>query len=177
MFRDPRNGCLSGTSGRPGASSVFAAEEKMTERTHIFERTLQTAYGWVDEVAEEIGADRQVAWNALGAVLRATRDRLPIGLAAHFAAELPTIIRGAYYDQFRPSELPDRSRTLEEFLEHVGGGMGPKPAVDVQDATRAVFKVTAAKIDKGQADNVRAALPEPVRQIWPDRSASAAGAS
>jgi uncharacterized protein (DUF2267 family) len=56
----------------------------------------------------------------LGAVLRGVRDRIPLDLAAHLGAQLPLLVRGAYYDQFRPSELPDKSRSLDEFLQAIG---------------------------------------------------------
>jgi uncharacterized protein (DUF2267 family) len=40
----------------------------------------------------------------LGAVLHALRDRPQIGLAVHLGAQLPLLVRGLYYDQWRPSE-------------------------------------------------------------------------
>src|SRR5215216_2105665 len=47
----------------------------------VFDKTLQTTNTWLDEIMAKIGPDRQLAWHALGAVLRALRDRLPLGLA------------------------------------------------------------------------------------------------
>lgn len=38
-----------------------------------------------------------------GVVLRTLRDSLPPDLGANLAAELPLLIRGAYYDQYNPS--------------------------------------------------------------------------
>ena len=38
------------------------------------------------EICEDLGPDRQVAWHALGSVLRTIRDRLPVELAAFEAA-------------------------------------------------------------------------------------------
>src|SRR2546423_5270300 len=52
----------------------------------VFDRTLQITNIWLDEIMETLGPDRQVAWHALGAVLRALRDRLPLGLAVHLGA-------------------------------------------------------------------------------------------
>lgn len=48
----------------------------------------------VDVLDEVVSAlDRQVAWNVLGAVLRALRDRVPASLAANLGAQLPLIAR------------------------------------------------------------------------------------
>src|SRR6266540_3290801 len=70
----------------------------------VFDKTLQTTHTWLDEIMRTVGPDRQVAWHVLGAVLRVLRDRLPVGLAAHLGAQLPILVRGVYYDQWRGSE-------------------------------------------------------------------------
>jgi hypothetical protein len=49
----------------------------------VFDKTLQTTHVWLNELCEEICPDAHLAWHVLGAVLRATRDRLPMDLAAH----------------------------------------------------------------------------------------------
>src|SRR4051812_44635600 len=60
----------------------------------VFDKTLQTTHIWLDELMQEIGPDRQVAWHVLGAVLRGVRDRIPLDLAAHLGAQLPLLVRG-----------------------------------------------------------------------------------
>jgi uncharacterized protein (DUF2267 family) len=134
----------------------------------VFDKTLQTTHVWLDELMQDpaIGPDRQVAWHLLGATLRATRDRLPLDLAAHLGAQLPLLVRGTYYDQFRPSELPGRERTLEEFLERIAAPLAMNRPVNVRDGARAVFAVLSRHADRGQIAKVRDALPEPVRAIW-----------
>jgi uncharacterized protein (DUF2267 family) len=47
----------------------------------VFDKTLQTTNAWLNEIMSDLGPDRHIAWHVLGAVLRTTRDRLPIGLA------------------------------------------------------------------------------------------------
>ncbi|SDZ22353.1 Uncharacterized conserved protein [Sinorhizobium meliloti] len=64
----------------------------------VFEKTLQTTHIWLGEIMEQHGPDRKVAWHILTVVLRVLRDRLPPEIAAHLGAELPLIVRGAYYD-------------------------------------------------------------------------------
>ncbi|RVP43789.1 DUF2267 domain-containing protein, partial [Sinorhizobium meliloti] len=73
----------------------------------VFEKTLQTTHIWLGEIMEQHGPDRKVAWHILTVVLRVLRDRLPPEIAAHLGAELPLIVRGAYYDQYRPNHPPD----------------------------------------------------------------------
>src|SRR5215207_3528430 len=66
----------------------------------VFDKTLQSTHIWLDELMQEIGPDRKVAWHVLGAVLRGIRDRVPLELAVHLGGQLPILIRGTYYDQW-----------------------------------------------------------------------------
>jgi uncharacterized protein (DUF2267 family) len=83
---------------------------------NVFDKTLQTTNIWLDEIMEELGPDRQLTWHILGAVLRALRDRLPADLAAHLSAQLPLLVRGTYYDRYRPADVPNR------LLKYGGSG-------------------------------------------------------
>lgn len=133
-----------------------------------FDKTLQVTNTWLKDIMEDHGPDRQVAWHMLSAVLHTVRDRLPTDLSAHLGAQLPLLVRGTYYDQFQPSKQPVRSRTLEEFLEQVEQELKFIRPVNTVEATRTVFKVLSHYVDPGEVRKVRAALPEPVRDLWPD---------
>lgn len=85
----------------------------------VFDKTLQTTNIWLDEIMDEIGPDRQVAWHVLGAVLHALRDRMQPDLAAHLGSQLPILVRGAFYDQYQPSKAPEKMRSLDEFLAKI----------------------------------------------------------
>ncbi len=134
----------------------------------VFDKTLQTTNIWLDEIMAEIGPDRHVAWHVLGAVLRALRDRLPIGLSAHLGAQLPILVRGLYYDQWRPTEEALKLRSREEFLERVAEDLKDTRPVNVTKSVKAVFQVLNHHIEPGQVEKVRQALPESVRTLWPD---------
>lgn len=135
----------------------------------VFDKTLQTTNLWLKEIAEEIGPDRQRAWHALGAVLQALRDRLSLDESAHLAAQLPLLIRGLYYDQWRPSEQPALTRKREAFLERVEarlGGIGP---MNSENAVRAVFKTLERHVAEGEIDKLIQTLPAQIRDLWPER--------
>src|SRR3990170_517747 len=85
----------------------------------VFDKSIQTTNIWLDEIMAEIGPDRRIAWHVLGTILRAVRDRVPAGLAAHLGSQLPLVVRGAFYDQYSPSAEPLKIRTQDEFLAHV----------------------------------------------------------
>jgi len=134
----------------------------------VFDKTLQTTHIWLSEIMERHGPDRKEAWHILSAVLHALRDRLPPELAAHLGAELPLLIRGAYYDQYRPS-LPDKSaRSLDDFLHKVEEGLKGSRPVNPAAVTQSVFRVLARHVDLGQTAKIRDALPKDIRALWPE---------
>jgi len=133
----------------------------------VFDKTLQTTNIWLDEIMAELGPDRQLAWHVLGAVLRALRDRLPIGLAAHLGSQLPILVRGAYYDQWTPKDSPHDLRSRDEFLEHVGQALRNIRPVNTQDAVRVVFRTISNHVTEGQVRKVRDSLPKDIATLWP----------
>jgi uncharacterized protein (DUF2267 family) len=133
----------------------------------VFDKTLQTTHIWLDEIIEDLHTDRHTAWHVLGAVLRALRDRLQLGLNAHLSAELPLLVRGLYFDQWRPSDENLKQRSLAGFLGKVSDGLVDTKPIGSIEASRAVFAVLARHIEPGQIAKVRQALPVDVRDLWP----------
>ncbi|MCK1639174.1 DUF2267 domain-containing protein [Bradyrhizobium sp. 157] len=142
----------------------------------VFDRTLQITNTWLDEVMATLPRDRKLAWHILGSVLRTIRDRVPVNLAAHLGAQLPLLVRGTYYDQWRPSETPKAWRSADEFLSIVSEELSSQKPVDAKDAAQAVFRVLNHHVDPNQVEKVRHALPEDVQALWPrnNRVSSAA---
>jgi uncharacterized protein (DUF2267 family)/CBS domain-containing protein len=133
-----------------------------------FDRSIHASNLWLKEISKEIGADRRVAWRALGVVLRVLRDRLTVDDAAHLAAQLPLLIRGAFYEQYRPVIQPESIRSREEFIARVAGGLGSggRP-VSPERAVRAVLSTIQRHIAEAETAKVRHALPEDIRKLWP----------
>ncbi len=137
----------------------------------IFDRTIQTTNIWLKEISAVIGPDRHLAWKVLNIVLHKLRDRLPFEVSAHLGSQLPLLIRGVYYDQFRPADGPDKSRHAEEFIHEVGKWLSDVRPVDPKQAIIAVFGVLDRHIDAGQAAKVKGTLPHEIRALWDEAAA------
>lgn len=138
----------------------------MSDGTHIFDGPLQEANVWLKEIGAEVGGDHQ-AFHALRATLHALRDRVTIGEATDLGAQLPMVLKGVYYDQWRPHQRPMTYRTRGEFLDEVRKGMADHgETVSPDAAARAVFHALRAHVSTGEIDQVIAMLPEPVREMW-----------
>jgi uncharacterized protein (DUF2267 family) len=133
----------------------------------VFDKTLQTTNIWLDEITDAIGPDRHTAWKVLSTVLHKLRDRLQPDLAAHLAAQLPLLVRGAYYDLYEPAKQPSGLHTAQEFVEEVADWLADIRPVDPKLAITAVFGVLDRHVSPGEIAKVRQALPKSIRSLWP----------
>jgi uncharacterized protein (DUF2267 family) len=86
-------------------------------RTDSLDRAVDQAHDWLHDIARGLGsADVRTAYFCLRAVLRLIRDRLPIAQSAALGARLPLLIRGIYFESWRPHESKPQARQVEEFL-------------------------------------------------------------
>ena len=136
----------------------------------VFDKTLQITHTWLNDVAEELGPDRQRCYHALRAVLHALRDRLTVEEAADLGAQLPMLVRGIYYEGYRPSGKPARIRSEAEFLDEVAAGFSTWPEIDAGEAARAVFRVLDRHISRGEMQDVLQSLPLGIRALFPQQA-------
>ena len=135
----------------------------------VFDTTLHKTNEWVQEVAGALPtSDAQVAYRILRGVLHALRDRLPPPEAVHLGAQLPMLLRGSYYEGWKPTATP-MSGNREAFLERVRESLSDQPGVpDPERWTRAVFLVLARRMDVGEVEDVAGMLPAGFSDLWPD---------
>jgi uncharacterized protein (DUF2267 family) len=134
---------------------------------HMFDVTVRTADRWVYDVGAEMDeGDPHRAYLALRAVLHAVRDRLPVMAAAAFGCELPTLVRGCYYENWCPADTPVRDPDQDIFLMDVGRELRMAPGADPEAAARAVFRVVAELVPGDAVESVKRGLPAPVRDLW-----------
>jgi uncharacterized protein (DUF2267 family) len=130
----------------------------------IIERSAEKANVWLQDVATELGDDdRRYAYRVLRAVLHALRDRLTIDVAAKLAAQLPTLIRGIYYEDWDPSGRPMPIHDVDTFLEHVVSEGRLSGETEAAVAVRAVTAVLRRRITPGEIDAALAAIPDRLR--------------
>ena len=76
------------------------------------------------------------------------------------------LVRGAYYDQYKPSEQPSDCSKLEEFAERVAVRLMDTRPTDPEAAVRAVFAALSRHVAHGQVVKVQHALPKSIRSAW-----------
>jgi uncharacterized protein (DUF2267 family) len=128
---------------------------------------VEKALLWLTDLMHEGGLVSEAqAYTVLRAVVHTLRDRLTVDDAAHLGAQMPMLIRGMYYEGWKPARLPIKTRALQEFLADVDARLGSSP-MDPESCCRAVFSFLADRVSAGEVEDVRHMLPEEVRELWP----------
>lgn len=132
-------------------------------------RTLQETQEWLKELA---GAgsfhDEEQAYTALRAVLHSVRDRLTVEEAVHFSAQFPMLVRGFYFEGWRPALAPNREETAEQFHASVEQSLrNASLDLGAEHATRGVLGFLERKMDPGQIRHVKEQMPKAIRSLWP----------
>lgn len=135
----------------------------------VFERTIHKSYQWLSDLMEELHTeDRKYAYRVLRATLHALRDRLIPDEAVDLAAQLPLLVRGFYYEGWKPGSTPTDD-DLQTFYDRIVEDMRDQPGVpDPERWTRAVFSVLTEHVDPGEVDNVKGLLPGSFENLWPE---------
>jgi uncharacterized protein (DUF2267 family) len=140
-------------------NNTYSAIESSIEKTNIILKDIEEAYGWPKE-------RRNQSYAALRTVLHLLRDRLPVQESAHFAAQLPILVRGIYYDGWDPSVVPVKLNR-EEFLYEVRAGFpfdvegGPATVVNT------VLNALRRHVTDGEWDDVKSSMPKDLVKIMP----------
>jgi len=145
-----------------------------TTGLEAFDTTIHKSNVWLNDVMTELGVrDRHLAYAALRAALHALRDRLPLEIVVHFAAQLPMLIRGLFFEGWHPGRKPSRMH-LVDFLDSIDAHLnviGTLPESDV--IAGAVFMTVSKHVTHGLVVDIERALPEELRALWPRDGADA----
>ena len=132
-----------------------------------FSQAAQQAQQWVNEVAGELDWDAPRAHRLLRAVLHALRDWLPPEEMSDLAAQLPVLIRGVFFEGWRPLNGPGRDRSKGDFIIAVRREFGFEEEVDFDRAIVAVFHLIDRHVSAGEVEQVRNSMRKGLRQLWP----------
>jgi uncharacterized protein (DUF2267 family) len=147
---------------------LITGERNMkTHQPEVFDTTLQKTNLWVKEISDLLHwDDYHKAYHGLRAVLHALRDRLPVPEAAHLGAQLPMLVRGLYYDNWKPASTPVKVKTAQEFYDVVKKNFTADKNVNPMRLTEAVMKVLATNLSPGELEKLREIFPPHLREIW-----------
>ncbi|SDM35478.1 DUF2267 domain-containing protein [Allokutzneria albata] len=134
----------------------------MAHQPDPFAPAHQKAQEWLSTIAHHLGTeDRHYAYRVLRAWLHLVRDRLTVDSAAHFAAQLPEVLCGVFYNGWAPSRGPVRY-DVNWFTTAFAHSADISPA-EVPAAAGAVSAGLKALCSPGQLNHVFALMPASLR--------------
>lgn len=132
-----------------------------------FSQAAQQAQQWVNEVAGELDWDAPRAYRLVRAVLHALRDWLPPAETSDLAAQLPVLVRGVFFEGWKPQDGLAHERRKVDFIVAVRREFGFDEDVDFDRAIGAVFRLVDRHVSAGEVEQVRNSMRKALRQLWP----------
>lgn len=136
----------------------------------VFDATLQKTYDWINDLMRILNStDKQHAYLTLRATLHALRDRLPFEITVKLGAQLPMLIRGLYYEGWKPSNIPIKLKNSQDFIDFVAAHFANSNLfhkIDLELVVRAVFQVMSHHISPGEIDHLKQVLPPSISALF-----------
>jgi uncharacterized protein (DUF2267 family) len=132
-----------------------------------FTHAAEQAQQWVNELTQDLGWNEQNTYRLLKSVLHTLRDWLSPEEMADLSAQLPTLIRGIYFEGWKPDTPMWERKKKSDFVICVRNSFGYEPDVDIDQAIKAVFRVLDRHISHGEIVQVRNSMKKSLRQLWP----------
>jgi len=136
------------------------------KKLSVFYKSVQDVQQWLKEISDYMEDSREtVAYHAMRGTLFALRDRLTLEEAFQLSAQLPLIVRGLYFEGYKPTGKPAKSNR-EEFINQVNKELQVAGRANPEVAIRAVFHVIRDHISAGEVEDVKNMMPENLRDLW-----------
>jgi uncharacterized protein (DUF2267 family) len=130
----------------------------------VFDTTIQKTNALLKDIETQLGwTDRGRSYSALRAVLHTLRDRLTVDEAADFAAQLPLLTKGIFYDGWRPATMP-RKLSVTEFSTEIAQALPFNPELKPTLIASAVLWATMRYVSEGEIEDVLSILPLRLRE-------------
>ena len=132
----------------------------------LIDRSVEKTNVWLKELAEDLGTDdRKFAYRVLRAYLHAVRDRLMVDEAAQFAAQLPELVRGIYYEGWVPSRTPTSERSVDEFLRRIADEALLPGETEASYACSAAARLLRRHVSEGEIADLVAVFPQELKVV------------
>lgn len=137
----------------------FPSFDTTVDKTNRILREIEEEYGWPKD-------RRNQSYAALRGVLHALRDRLTVEESAQFAAQLPMLVRGIYYEGWDPSKVPvkiDRG----EFMARVRQEFPYDTEVGTEPLVQAVLGALKRQVTDGEWEDIKSTVPKQLATVMP----------
>jgi len=136
----------------------------------VLDASIQVTNRWFNVLMQELNwADRRKACIVLRCVLQAWRDQLSIQDAVYLGEQLPTLIRGMYFQHWDLSDKPLPLRSRAEFFSSLSSYLARngEDGSDAEKAAMALFRFLERKATYGEISDLQHVVPALLIDLWP----------
>ena len=138
-----------------------------------FDESIEQSSEWLRWLGDALHKDdREFSYTAFRAVMHTLRDTLIPEKAAALGTVLPMLLRGVYYEGWKPRVLRRGKDERDEFLEEVGEASPPRDEYDAERIVHAVFMLLSARLSEDEVEDALRILPEDIKVFWPKATAA-----
>ncbi len=137
----------------------MSAFESSVDKTNLILKDIEDAYGWPR-------TRRNQSYAALRTVLHLLRDRMTVQECAEFSAQLPVLVRGIYFDGWRPEDVPVKLNR-DDFLYEVRQGFPYDVEGGPERVARVVLDALRRHVTQGEWQDVKAGMPRDLQRLIP----------
>ena len=135
----------------------------------VIDQIVHLTHEWINELAGRLDwTSKRSALRLMRVTLHRIRDHLVIDEVAQLSAQLPVMIRGFFFEGWVPKDTPIKERRGEDFIAFIAHQMTDTIEYRGRDDIKSVFDLLNARISKGEIEDVRANMPQDLRDLWPD---------
>lgn len=135
----------------------------------ILENNIHQAMDWIYAIEEACHWDEEnqkKAFAILRAVLHELRKLLPLEKAAQLSAQLPLIIRGIFFENWRPHVVVSQEIKKGDFLASIAKALYPYQNIDPEETVRSVFHVLKEKLPAGTLEDILKNMPKEIQELY-----------
>lgn len=138
--------------------------------TRVLDRSLHKTNRWLKELMVVMNWDnREKALAGFRATLHALRDVMPLYEILDLGAQLPIIVRGLFFENWRYNPTPLRLKTISQFYALVREKLGMRNPnfsnEEIRKMTRTSLCILSRNVSAGEMRDVRGVLKKRLRAL------------
>lgn len=138
----------------------------------VIDQTVQLTHEWINELRGRLDWDSsRDAARLLRVTLTLLRDHLQHEEVAQWSAQMPLLIRGMFFEGWQPARTPLRDKRAAYFVAAIEAQLREVRDWRGREDILTVCRPLDHRISEGEIREVKAGLPQAIRDLWPTEGA------